>query len=116
QGYRTLTGTSDILLDGYCMSGMIMVEGFLWSPLAFLLVGATLRNANPELEEAARMSGAGLWATIKRITLRLSLPSILALAMLVFIRAVEAFEVPALVRLPRRGPLPPTHPYSNILP
>ena len=79
------------------MPGMIMVEGFLWSPLAFLLVGATLRNANPELEEAARVSGAGIWMTIRRVTMRLSLPSILALAMLVFIRAIEAFEVPALV-------------------
>ena len=55
QLYRTLTGTSDVLINVYSMSGMILVEGFLWSPLAFLLVGATLRNANPELEEAARV-------------------------------------------------------------
>ena len=48
------------------------------------------------------MAGAGPFATIRRITLRLSLPSILALAMLVFIRALEAFEVPALVGLPGR--------------
>src|SRR5262249_39813905 len=89
--------------------------GFLWSPLAFLLVGATLRNSNPELEEAARMSGAGLWATIERVTLRLSLPSILALAMLVFIRAVEAFEVPALVGLPGRVSVLTTDIYSNMV-
>src|SRR5262249_60992027 len=91
QLYRRLTGMSDVLIDLYSMPGMIMVEGFLWSPLAFLLVGATLRNANPELEEAARVSGAGLGATIRRVPLRLSLPSILALSMLVFIRAIEAF-------------------------
>src|ERR1700750_1645820 len=102
QLYRSVTGTSDILVDVYSMSGMIMVEGFLWSPLAFLLAAATLRNANPELEEAARLSGAGVLATISRITLRLSLPSILALAMLLFIRAIEAFEVPAVVGLPGR--------------
>src|SRR6266849_2649176 len=59
QLYRALSGTSDVLVDIYSMPGMIMVEGFLWSPLAFLLVGASLRNANPELEEAARVSGAG---------------------------------------------------------
>jgi ABC-type spermidine/putrescine transport system, permease component I len=104
QLYRTLTGTSDVLINVYSMPGMIMVEGFLWSPLAFLLVGATLRNANPELEEAARVSGAGTWMTIRRVTLRLSLPSILALAMLVFIRAIEAFEVPALVGCPAASP------------
>jgi iron(III) transport system permease protein len=99
----------------YSMPGMIAVEGFLWSPLAFLLVGATLRNANPELEEAARVSGAGLWATIQRVTLRLSLPSMLALAMLVFIRAIEAFEVPALVGLPGRVPVLTTDIYSNMV-
>ena len=110
-----LTGTTDILINIYSMSGMIMVEGFLWSPLAFLLVGATLRNANPELEEAARMSGAGVWMTIRRVTMRLSLPSILALAMLVFIRAIEAFEVPALVGLPGRISVLTTDIYSNMV-
>jgi len=115
QLYRALTGTSDVLIDIYSMPGMIMVEGFLWSPLAFLLVGATLRNANPELEEAARVSGAGLGATIRRVTLRLSLPSILALSMLVFIRAIEAFEVPALVGLPGRISVLTTDIYGNMV-
>jgi iron(III) transport system permease protein len=100
--YRDFTGTNKLLIDVYGLTGMILVEGLLWSPLVFLLLGATLRNFNPELEEAARMAGAGTWATIRRITLRLSMPSILALAMLVFIRALEAFEVPALVGLPGR--------------
>jgi len=115
QLYRTLTGTSDVLINVYSMPGMIMVEGFLWSPLAFLLVGATLRNANPELEEAARVRGAGTWMTIRRVTLRLSLPSILALAMLVFIRAIEAFEVPALVGLPGRISVLTTDIYGNMV-
>jgi iron(III) transport system permease protein len=115
QLYRSVTGTPDILIDVYSMPGMIMVEGFLWSPLAFLLVGATLRNANPELEEAARVSGAGIWMTIRRVTLRLSLPSILALAMLVFIRAIEAFEVPALVGLPGRISVLTTDIYGNMV-
>jgi iron(III) transport system permease protein len=115
QLYRTLTGTSDVLINVYSMPGMIMVEGFLWSPLAFLLVGATLRNANPEMEEAARVSGAGTWMTIRRVTLRLSLPSILALAMLVFIRAIEAFEVPALVGLPGRISVLTTDIYGNMV-
>jgi iron(III) transport system permease protein len=115
QLYRSLAGASGVLIDVYSMPGMILVEGFLWSPLAFLLVGATLRNANPELEEAARVSGAGLWATIQRITLRLSLPSIMALSMLVFIRAIEAFEVPALVGLPGRVGVLTTDIYSNMV-
>jgi iron(III) transport system permease protein len=115
QLYRTLTGSTDVLINIYSMPGMVLVEGFLWSPLAFLLVGATLRNANPELEEAARVSGAGVWATIRRVTMRLSLPAIMALAMLVFIRAIEAFEVPALVGLPGRISVLTTDIYTNMM-
>jgi iron(III) transport system permease protein len=115
QLYRTLSGSTDVLINIYSMPGMVLVEGFLWSPLAFLLVGATLRNANPELEEAARVSGAGVWATIARITMRLSLPAIMALAMLVFIRAIEAFEVPALVGLPGRISVLTTDIYTNMM-
>ena len=100
--WRQVTDSTDVLINVYGLSGMILVEGLLWSPLVFLLLGSTLRNFNPELEEAARMSGAGTWDTVRRITLKLSLPSILALSMLVFIRALEAFEVPALVGLPGR--------------
>ena len=100
--YRAVTGSTGFLIDVYGLPGMMLVEGLLWSPLVFLLLGATLRNFNPELEEAARMSGAGTWSTIRRITLRLSMPSILAVALLVFIRVLEAFEVPALIGLPGR--------------
>src|SRR6516165_5637235 len=115
QLYRSLTGSTDVLVNIYSMPGMIVVEGFLWSPLAFLLVGATLRNANPELEEAARVSGAGVWSTIRRVTMRLSLPAIMALAMLIFIRAIEAFEVPALLGLPGRISVLTTDIYTDMM-
>lgn len=98
--YRLVTGSDGVLINVYSMSGMILVEGFLWSPLVFLLLSATFRTSNPEYEEAARICGASVWDTIRRVTLKLALPSVLALALLVFIRAIEAFEVPALVGLP----------------
>jgi iron(III) transport system permease protein len=100
--YRQLSGETGVLINVYSMGGMILIEGLLWSPLVFLLLGATLRNFNPALEEAARMSGATTWGTLRRVTLPLSMPAILALSMLVFIRTVEAFEVPAIVGLPGR--------------
>ena len=84
------------------MWGMILIEGFLWSPLVFLLLGATFRAANADMEEAARMSGATVFATLWRISLRLAMPAILALALFVFIRAIGGFEVPALVGMPGR--------------
>ncbi len=100
--YRGLTGSSSDLFNVNSMTGMILIEGFLWSPLVFLLLGATFRAANADMEEAARMSGASVLATLWRISLRLAMPSILALALFVFIRAIGGFEVPALVGLPGR--------------
>ena len=84
----------------FSMPGMILVEGFLWSPLAFLLLSSVFQQANAEYEEAARMCGAGILRTITRISMRLALPAFLAVALLIVVRSIEAFEVPALVGLP----------------
>jgi iron(III) transport system permease protein len=98
--YRTLFSTEDILIRVNSMASMILIEGFLWMPLVFLLMTATFQNGNAELEEAARTSGASLGQTLRRISLRLALPAILALGLFVFVRSLESFEVPALVGLP----------------
>jgi iron(III) transport system permease protein len=112
--WRQLTGARLPLLNVYSMPCMIFIEGLLWSPMVFLLIGATLRHFNPELEEAARMSGAGGWQVFRRVTLRLSMPSVLALTMLVFIRSLEAFEVPALVGIPGHIHMLTTDVYESL--
>jgi iron(III) transport system permease protein len=87
------------LLDVYSMWGMILIEGIGFTPLTFLLMSAVLRSTDASFEEASLMSGAGPLRTFRAITLRMGLPGILALLLLVFIRAFESFEVPALVGL-----------------
>lgn len=98
--FRAVTGSEGTLIDVYSLTGMIAIEGLLWSPLVFLLMSATFRAANADLEEAARMSGASVLTTLRRVSLPMAAPAIVALSMLVFIRNLEAFEVPALVGLP----------------
>jgi iron(III) transport system permease protein len=98
--YKQITGSTTPFINVYSMPTMILIEGLLWSPMVFLMLSATLRNFNPELEEAAKMTGASGWRVFRKITLKLSMPSVLALMMLVFIRSIEAFEVPAVVGLP----------------
>ena len=100
--YRSVTGGTDSLFNVNSMAGMILIEGFLWSPLVFLLLGSTFRAANADMEEAARMSGATVFQTLRRVSLPLAMPAILALALFVFIRAIGGFEVPALVGMPGR--------------
>jgi iron(III) transport system permease protein len=86
-------------LDVYSMWGMFLIEGVGFAPLTFLLMSAVLRSTDASFEEAAMMSGAGPLRTFGAITLRMGLPGILALMLLVVIRAFESFEVPALVGL-----------------
>ncbi len=100
--YRSIMGGTDSLFNVNSMAGMILIEGFLWSPLVFLLLGSTFRAANADMEEAARMSGATVLQTLRRVSLPLAMPAILALALFVFIRAIGGFEVPALVGMPGR--------------
>ena len=100
--YRQLTGDTGILFNVYSLPGMVLVEGFLWSPLVFLLLSATFRASNAEMEEAARMSGASIFDTVWRVSLRLAWPAILAMALFVFIRNIEAFDVPVLIGTPGR--------------
>ena len=112
--FQALFETDALLVNVYSMWGMILIEGLLWSPLAFLLLSAVFRNSDASFEEAALMSGARLTQTLRLITLRLSLPALLALAMLVFIRAFESFEVPALVGMPGKVYVLTTDVYEHI--
>ncbi|MPZ72579.1 MAG: ABC transporter permease subunit, partial [Nitriliruptorales bacterium] len=81
--------------------GMIFVEGLHLSPLVFLLMVAAFRSMDPSLEESALMSGARLRTVFRRITIPLTKPALFASILIMTVRALEAFEVPALLGIPR---------------
>jgi iron(III) transport system permease protein len=84
----------------FSLPGMILIQGMVWGSIVFLLMAAPLRSMDPALEEAATTSGAGVWRTLRKVTLPLALPSILSVLLLAFVRCLEAFEVPALIGIP----------------
>ena len=84
----------------FSMTGMILVEGFLWTPVVFLLMATPFRSMDPSLEEAAVVAGSSDWQVFKRVTLPMAAPSVLAVLILTFVRSLEAFEIPALIGLP----------------
>jgi len=92
--------TDYVLFDVYSMWGMIWVEGLHYSPMAFLIMTAAFRSMDPSLEESAMMSGASIGQIAWRITLKLTWPAIFATFLILFVRAIESFEVPALLGLP----------------
>jgi iron(III) transport system permease protein len=79
------------------VAGMGWVQGLNLAPLAFIMTAAVFRALDPSLEEAAQMSGAGAFATLRRVTLPLAWPGILAALIYVFTVGFAAFDVPAII-------------------
>lgn len=96
---EALTGLSP-LFNIFSMSGMVVVEGFLWTPIVFLLMATPFRSMDPSLEEAAVVSGSSDWQVFWKVTFPMAMPSVLSVLILTVIRSLEAFEIPALIGLP----------------
>jgi iron(III) transport system permease protein len=84
----------------YSLGGMVFVEGFRLVPTAFLMMVPLLRSMDPALEEAAAMSGANPRTTMRKVTLKLMLPGLVAVVIYQFITAFEVFEVPGILGMP----------------
>src|SRR5262245_39429074 len=87
------------VIDVFSIWGMIWVEGLQLSPIVFLLMVAAFRSMDPALEESALMSGASRWTVFRRVTVPLARPAIVAAVLIMVVRSLESFEVPALLGL-----------------
>jgi iron(III) transport system permease protein len=95
-----LFDTDHVFINVYTMAGMIWVDGLHYSPMAFLLMTAAFRSMDPSLEESAMMSGASVLQIARKITFKLAWPAALGSLLILFVRSLESFEVPALLGLP----------------
>ena len=73
---------------------MVLVEGFLWTPVVFLLMATPFRSMDPSLEEAAVVAGSSEWQVFLRVTFPMAAPTVLSVLILTFVRSLEAFEIP----------------------
>jgi iron(III) transport system permease protein len=87
-------------LNIYSLWGMVFIEGLRLVPTAFLMLVPLLRSMDPALEEAAAMSGARPSATMRKVTVRLMLPGLVAVVIYQAMTALEVFEVPGILGLP----------------
>lgn len=81
----------------YGMFGMIFVMTLTYYPFVFLLSHGAFSSANALLEDAGTLMGANRWRVLRTITFPLVIPSIGAAALLVFIRAIGNFGIPAII-------------------
>lgn len=102
---RNLLGIEGTLFNGYSMAGMIWAQAIDQISLPFLLMAAAFRCMDPSLEEASSVAGARFSTTMRTVTLPLLLPALLAVFLLVFVRAIESFDVPAVLGVPAGIPV-----------
>jgi iron(III) transport system permease protein len=97
-----LFGLESAPFNVFSLGGMIWVHSVGQVPLAFLMMVAAFKSMDPSLEESALMSGANTWQTLRRITLRLLMPTSASVLLILFVRTLESFETPALIGMPAR--------------
>jgi iron(III) transport system permease protein len=100
--FKEWLGLSDAPFSIYSMGGMIWALSSHYFPLAYLMLGPTLRVLDVRLEEAGLVSGARYWQVLRMVTLPLLRPAILSTLVLLFMLGMSSYEVPRLIGRPAR--------------
>jgi len=102
QLWHWVSGTDTPLVNVYTFNGLALVMAMQSFPLIFIFVKAALDMVSSEMEDAANILGAGMWKTLRKITLPLVVPAIIGGSILVFLEAVALFGTPAIIGIPAR--------------
>ncbi len=99
---RALLGLEeyDYVVDIYTVEGVAFCVGCYTFPYVFTLLANALETIPADLEDASHILGGAGWATLRRITLPLVLPAILAGTLVAFLQALTLFGTPAILALP----------------
>jgi iron(III) transport system permease protein len=96
----TYLGSSQDLFSRwtYSLPAAIVILSLVYYPLSMLATEVALRRIDGRLEEAAWLT-APPRLVLRRITLPLAAPSVLAAALIIFVLSVSEFGVPGLLRV-----------------
>lgn len=111
---QNLLGLENAPFNVYTLRGMILVEGLLDMPVAYLIIAPAMASFDVALEESSRVFGAGTWRTLIRVTLPVLRPAILASLILGVVRGLAAFAVPSVIGMPGRVNVLSTHLYQMV--
>lgn len=100
--YRSIFGLEpyEYLVDIYTFEGLIFAIACYTFPYIFTLVVNALERVPSDLEDASSMLGGRLSVTLRRVTIPLVLPAILAGTMIAILQALTMFGSPAILALP----------------
>ncbi|MFN2462129.1 MAG: ABC transporter permease [Candidatus Velthaea sp.] len=102
QGARAVFGLPRSVhpLNIYSLAGLTFVNFLYTFPYVFILVANALERIPADLEDASAILGATTRQTLRRITLPLILPALLAGALVAFLQSVTVFGSAAIITLP----------------
>jgi len=92
--------SSEYLLNIYSFSGLIFAIACYTFPYVFTLVANALDRVPSDLEDASAILGGGAMTTLRRVTLPMVLPAILAGSLIAILQALTMFGSPAILALP----------------
>jgi iron(III) transport system permease protein len=78
--------------------GLVTVYTFYLVPFAYLIASSALRGLDPQLEEAARISGASQFRTLRTVTFPMIMPTAIgSAALLLLVQGAALFSVPIVI-------------------
>ena len=81
----------------YGFAGIVLVFSLQSFPLIYMYVSGALKNLDNSLNEAAESLGCTVFERVRKIIIPLVMPSLLASALLVFMRVFSDFGTPMLI-------------------
>jgi iron(III) transport system permease protein len=111
---RQVLGMDGVALSIYTMQGMVLVEGLLDLPIAYLVIAPAMSAFDVSLEESSKVCGASNLRTLTKVTLPVLRPAILAAMTLVIVRSLASFAVPSVIGMPGRIYVLATHIYRVV--
>ncbi len=84
----------------YNLPSIAILQGLGLTPVMFFMISGAFLAVDPAFEEAAEVSGATKFHSLRRITLPLVAPAIVAGVIYVFMIAVSMYEIAALLGAP----------------
>jgi iron(III) transport system permease protein len=101
--YRYLTAGQPYdppLLNIYTFQGLVFAIACYTFPYVFTLVANGLDRVPSDLEDASAILGGSMTTTLRRVTIPLVLPAVLAGSLIAILQALTMFGSPAILALP----------------
>lgn len=94
-------------------ASVILVDAWRTTPVVFLIVLGALAALPPEVDEAARLDGAGRWRRLAFVTLPMLRPAIVAALLLRALDALRIFAAPLVLTGAEGVPVLSTYAYHQ---